>query len=193
MNTKIRNKVAGFTIIEVLIVLAIAGLVMLVVFLAVPALQRNSRNSQRGSDVAAALGGVSEYVSNNNGTLPKAIDMTQGQPQWKKDSTVANGIGSGLEFKTSYYKAGGSTDIIADTDNTTATNLPTIDTAKLYINNYLRCDKNSLGPVTAGATVSTTVGTDNLVTTAGATSRNIVAVYATESSSGKVVLQCTES
>ena len=42
----------GFTIIEVLIVLAIAGLILLIVFLAIPALQRNSRNTQRKNDSA---------------------------------------------------------------------------------------------------------------------------------------------
>lgn len=63
----------GFTIIEVLIVLAIAGLIMLVVFLAIPALQRNSRNTQRTNDVANILGAVGEFVSNNNGKLPTAV------------------------------------------------------------------------------------------------------------------------
>lgn len=71
MLSKYRQKrEQGFTIIEVLIVLAIAGLIMLVVFLAIPALQRNSRNNQRTTDVANLLGGVGEYVSNNNGALP---------------------------------------------------------------------------------------------------------------------------
>ncbi|MDQ3065292.1 MAG: prepilin-type N-terminal cleavage/methylation domain-containing protein, partial [bacterium] len=41
MLSRIKNNNKGFTIIEVLIVLAIAGLIMLIVFLAVPALQRN--------------------------------------------------------------------------------------------------------------------------------------------------------
>lgn len=70
MFHKIKNNEKGFTIIEVLIVLAIAGLIMLVVFLAVPALQRNSRNSQRKGDVQAILGGVSEFSGNNNGKIP---------------------------------------------------------------------------------------------------------------------------
>lgn len=60
----------GFTIIEVLIVLAIAGLIMLIVFLAVPALQRNSRNTQRRNDIASLLGAYSEEINNNNGTVP---------------------------------------------------------------------------------------------------------------------------
>ncbi|MGH7157767.1 MAG: type II secretion system protein [Candidatus Saccharimonadales bacterium] len=71
MLSNIRNrKEKGFTIIEVLIVLAIAGLILLVVFLAVPALQRNARNTQRSNDIAGLLGGMSEYVNNNSGSLP---------------------------------------------------------------------------------------------------------------------------
>jgi prepilin-type N-terminal cleavage/methylation domain-containing protein len=66
--TKFTRK--GFTIIEVLIVLAIAALIMLIVFLAVPALQRNNRNTQRNNDIAGILGGMSEFVNNNNGQLP---------------------------------------------------------------------------------------------------------------------------
>lgn len=43
---------AGFTIIEVLIVLAIGALIILAVLLAVPALQRNQRNSAIKSDAS---------------------------------------------------------------------------------------------------------------------------------------------
>jgi prepilin-type N-terminal cleavage/methylation domain-containing protein len=59
----------GFTIIEVLIVLAIAGVIMLVVFLAVPALQRNSRNTQRTSDASLITAAINECFGNNNGSL----------------------------------------------------------------------------------------------------------------------------
>lgn len=59
----------GFTIIEVLIVLAIAGLIMLAVFLAVPALQRNQRNTDRKSDVARIATALNEWSSNNNGAV----------------------------------------------------------------------------------------------------------------------------
>jgi prepilin-type N-terminal cleavage/methylation domain-containing protein len=66
----------GFTIIEVLIVLAIAAVIMLVVFLAVPALQRNNRNTQYRGDVARYLGAVSEWSTNNNGKVPVTADLT---------------------------------------------------------------------------------------------------------------------
>jgi len=58
----------GFSIIEVLIVLAIAGLIMLIVFLAVPALQRNARNSSRQSDASKFSAAVQQCLSNNNGS-----------------------------------------------------------------------------------------------------------------------------
>src|SRR6476469_5649486 len=60
----------GFTIIEVLIVLAIAAVILLIVFLAVPALQRNSRNNGIRNDAASVLAGVNDFISNNNGNLP---------------------------------------------------------------------------------------------------------------------------
>lgn len=68
-NSKLQK---GFTIIEVLIVLAIAGLILLIVFLAVPALQRNAHNTAAKNDVAGLLGAMNEYVNNNSGSLPAA-------------------------------------------------------------------------------------------------------------------------
>ncbi len=74
MKTKLQQrKSGGFTIIEVLIVLAIAGLILLVVFLAVPALNRNSRNTTIKNDASALAGGFSEYISNNDGQQPASI------------------------------------------------------------------------------------------------------------------------
>ncbi len=69
MQTKLKNR-QGFTIIEVMIVLAIAGLIMLIVFLAVPALQRASRNTSRKNDASRLATAVSSFVSNANGDLP---------------------------------------------------------------------------------------------------------------------------
>jgi prepilin-type N-terminal cleavage/methylation domain-containing protein len=62
----------GFTIIEVMIVLAIAGLILAVVLLAVPALQRSQRNNARSSDATHWAGIVSDYVSNHGGSQEPA-------------------------------------------------------------------------------------------------------------------------
>lgn len=60
----------GFTIIEVVLVLAIGGLIFLMVFVALPSLQRNQRDTQRKDDLSRALTAVQNYTSNNNGALP---------------------------------------------------------------------------------------------------------------------------
>lgn len=76
MLKKLQKDNKGFTIIEVMIVLAIAGLILLIVFLAVPALQRNQRNTQRKNDASHVAGLISEYQSNNNGALPTKVDFS---------------------------------------------------------------------------------------------------------------------
>lgn len=60
----------GFTIIEVVLVLAIAGLIFLIVFLAVPALQRSQRDTQRKSDLGRFMSEVTNFQSNSQGSLP---------------------------------------------------------------------------------------------------------------------------
>ena len=49
------NKQHGFTIIEVALVLAIAGLIFLVVFLALPALQNSQKDTARRQDVGRVV------------------------------------------------------------------------------------------------------------------------------------------
>lgn len=64
------KKKTGFTIIEVVLVLAIGGLIFLMVFVALPSLQRNQRNSQRKRDVDRVASAIIEYQKHNKGKLP---------------------------------------------------------------------------------------------------------------------------
>ena len=92
---KLNNKESGFTIIEVVLVLAIAGLIFLVVFLALPALQRSQRDTQRRSDLGRMLAALETRASNNNGDYPTPAQMptfitdymTNGGAQWSDPST----------------------------------------------------------------------------------------------------------
>jgi prepilin-type N-terminal cleavage/methylation domain-containing protein len=59
----------AFTIIEVVLVLAIAGLIFLMVFIALPALQRSQRNTRRRQDISRIATAVTDYQANNN-SLP---------------------------------------------------------------------------------------------------------------------------
>lgn len=58
----------GFTIIEVVLVLAIAGLIFLMVFVALPALQRSQRDTQRRNDLARVSTSLTQYQTNNQNT-----------------------------------------------------------------------------------------------------------------------------
>lgn len=71
---KISTTKKGFTIIEVVLVLAIAGLIFLMVFVALPALQRNQRDTQRRQDYAD-LGAAITASASNNGT-PRGYTAT---------------------------------------------------------------------------------------------------------------------
>ena len=65
----VKNR-GGFTIIEVSLVLAIAGLIFLMVFVALPSLQRGQRDAQRREAVMTYLEQLKKYQSNNRGALP---------------------------------------------------------------------------------------------------------------------------
>lgn len=69
MLKNIRKRTEGFTIVEVLIVLAIAGLIILIVLIAIPALQRNSRNTRLRNDASRAASLLQEVINNNNGQI----------------------------------------------------------------------------------------------------------------------------
>ncbi|MFZ1258036.1 MAG: prepilin-type N-terminal cleavage/methylation domain-containing protein [Candidatus Saccharimonas sp.] len=61
-------KQKGFTIIEVVLVLAIAALIFLMVFIALPALQRSQRDTARKNDVSVIASAVSSWQGNNRAT-----------------------------------------------------------------------------------------------------------------------------
>lgn len=135
-SLKNRNQ-QGFTIIEVLIVLAIAGLIMVVVFLAVPALQRNSRNNSRTTDINNLSSAVAEYSANNEGKLPAA--------------SVANTANSDAEqvfksTKTGFYVDASKVSVVAQ--STVASTTVTNADAEVKIVTSAKCDTN--GKVVAG-------------------------------------------
>lgn len=60
----------GFTIIEVSLVLAIAGLILVMAFVALPTLQRQARDSKRKEDTMTFIQALKKYQQNNRGKLP---------------------------------------------------------------------------------------------------------------------------
>ncbi len=194
---KNRQKDQGFTIIETMIVLAIAGLIMLIVFLAVPALQRNARNTQRKNDAAQIAAAISNFISNNGGTLPSEVGAGQ--------------VAGGGAIESNVLVVGNTT-----TNNTETANLGYYRTStttaalgaqsnEVYINTV---GGSTVTPnvVTTGSESSSSVSTSSVIievgescnatnTAAGALSGRTAAIfYVLEGSSnnGYGSLQCTE-
>lgn len=90
-HNPVRAKQTGFTITEVMIVLAVAGAIMAIVFLAVPQLGRTQRDTNRKNLAGRLLGSIETYASNNQGLYP--FNGTSGTPiAWTDCSTSLAGI-----------------------------------------------------------------------------------------------------
>ena len=101
MNKRLKINNKGFTIVETLIVLAIAGLILLIVLLAVPALQRSSQNTNIKTDAEAIASAVNDFESNNGGILPNKITNTSGALQ--VTSTSGTPVASNGKLQGSTY------------------------------------------------------------------------------------------
>ena len=124
MLNKIKKDNKGFTIIEVLIVIAIAGLILAAVLFAVPALQRQSRNTQIRNAATNVAGAVNEYVTINNGKLPGVVTIASG--------TVTVAPASGDTGTSSTIKVPGNivqTDIVYKKGQKCSGNISTADDA----------------------------------------------------------------
>lgn len=104
MVQNVKKRMEGFTIIEVMIVLAIAGLIMLIVFLAIPALQRSQRNNARNADASKIAAAVNECLSNRNGATGSCDDANEiGNPALSALSSASwTGTGSTTVARVTY-------------------------------------------------------------------------------------------
>lgn len=68
----------GFTLVEVILVLAIAAMIFLMVLLTLPAVQRGQRDMQRKEDVGKMIAAFTEFVGNNRGTQPLDAGACEG-------------------------------------------------------------------------------------------------------------------
>jgi prepilin-type N-terminal cleavage/methylation domain-containing protein len=147
-----KSNVKGFTIIEVMIVLAIAGLILLIVFLAVPALQRSSRNNSRKSSAARIAAAVSDFVSNNNGRPPTTTTDL---------STILSSAGTlGGEYTGFGTNAGAMTSGKISVQNNVAIAAPptiaitgTAPTDAVLIDTAAQCDPANSGQVLKGTSL----------------------------------------
>jgi prepilin-type N-terminal cleavage/methylation domain-containing protein len=116
------EKAKGFTIIEVVLVLAIAGLIFLMVFIALPALQRGQRDAQRKQDLSRISVQMTNYISASKGSIILNSDTSSGK------------LG---KFVTNYLRRNGET-----TSTVTHNSLGTYEAGDDY--------KDPTGPINGG-------------------------------------------
>ena len=90
------NNKKGFTIIEVVLVLAIAGLIFLMVFVALPALQRSQRDTARRNDMSRVDTSLVQWQTNhsddsNNLPNPANVSKYEGKADFSGDNKCADG------------------------------------------------------------------------------------------------------
>ena len=90
MLKQLKQRRQGFTIIEVLIVLAIAGLIMVVVFMAVPNLRRNQANNAIRTQANNILAAYGEVSSNKGGATLSDGSSTTTTTDAAKVKSAAN-------------------------------------------------------------------------------------------------------
>lgn len=168
---KSRSNNEGFTIIEVMIVLAIAGLILLIVFLAVPALQRTARNTQRKNDAAAVAAAIADYISNNAGTVPNSKTTVSGDPNSVALCNAAT-VGGTCVGNTEPAKLGFYTPAEVTFMNPASATWPSTAT---LTTNALIVDEGYTCPVTPGQALT-------------ANSRSAAVIYELE----PAILACTE-
>ena len=104
------NDKKGFTIIEVVLVLAIAGLIFLMVFVALPALQRSQRDTSRRNDLSRVDTSLVQYQTNHSNqtvNLPdpsSAVSWTA--PKTNTFGSSGCGVNIACQFVRDYMNTG---------------------------------------------------------------------------------------
>ena len=134
-KNNIKSK-SGFTIIEVVLVLAIAGLIFLMVFVALPGLQRSRRDTQRREDMGRFMSQLTQYSSNNRGKVPASQDEWN---QFSKDY-LRRTTGTGANEKDQEEFSDPSTGTYTIVYNSTWTTATAANLGTIYVYAGAYCD-----------------------------------------------------
>ncbi len=120
-------KSRGYTVLELLIVLAISGLIMVIVFLAVAQGNRDQRDDARKADAGRYLNAVVQWTSDHSGVPPGSADITS--------------------VTSTYVTAGSST--FADPQKgawvpTWSTGAPAAVSTSMYVQSQSACDATGI-------------------------------------------------
>lgn len=164
---RIQTKDSGFTIIEVVLVLAIAGLIFLMVFLALPALQRGQRDTGRKSDVSTVVSALQTYLSNHRGSFGSATSPL-----------TSSALQDYIDQLGQYQK----TDVVVRPAQSTSANPPA---NQIYVVTGAKCDDTSIPAPSSTMPISMPLLTNNV----GSRQAAVVAVLENDGSKFQVYCQ----
>ena len=125
----------GFTIIEVILVMGIAGLIFLMIFAALPALGRAQRDSRRRDDISILLRKIKDYQTNNRGMLPENLKDF-------KEDYLGNNFEDplGEEYELEEKKCGNSNVGTECSESMTKTNPTFPNGYQVFVHRQASCD-----------------------------------------------------
>jgi type II secretory pathway pseudopilin PulG len=177
--------------VEVLVVLAIAGLILLIVFEAIPSLTRASRNGRRKQDVSVILDAVSSYELKDSDNFPQncggggpACNVCNGSFA-QCNAGIPNDyflyyVQNDLSYYTYTNNLATNDPVVLEADypqtHLDANPPPNTNPNQVEVYDYEKCNVNGQG------------GAEYL----GADYNDVVALYALEGGNGTVVSQCQQ-
>ena len=180
VDKNIAKSQSGFTIIEVALVLAIAGLIFAVVFIAVPALQASQRDNHRKNDVALTVAAVKNYMTNNDGdTPPDSGESSTGKYVDLNGDGVVSADEKNLDWQTGNASEALKpylTGVLNDSVTTTVAVHDVTSASTLYVTAG-NADKAGLITVYLGAQCPTTYPRPNVLTVKLTHNKTDVAVF----------------
>ncbi len=156
----------GFTIVEVLIVLAIAGIILLILFLAVPTLQRASRNNTHRAAAVYIFQAYSDWLAAHG-----ISNFGESQPDWVVNCGTTD---SNTQFCQSLKSSFGKyeNNILAYGSTGSPPPLPAPTNDQLILSDFAKCSADGTAPVTTNQP------------------RDIVMLYSLETASGNGATHC---
>ena len=147
------NSKKGFTIIEVVLVLAIAGLIFLMVFVAYTALRRNQSDTARRNDLSRFISQLAQYKTNNRKTPQTIADVVEFVNGYLDGDVKAKADGTMTEDKQTANFTSGFQDpdgepymVTVPTKYTNQNPMASVNEVNhiVYYYNYAKCNGESL-------------------------------------------------
>jgi prepilin-type N-terminal cleavage/methylation domain-containing protein len=136
---KLRSNKAGFTLIEVVLVLAIGGLIFLLAFIAFGQATKNRRDTQRRSDAARVISEIENYKGDSNSAVLTSANIGANfiAPYLAGDATNLTFVSNGITYTINY--------------GTTVTGAAaTASTASMAVSGSAKCSGNGAVVSSAG-------------------------------------------